>query len=1515
MDMSAVKFSFRKCDDNYRSVQSMMASLSHQLLMSNPRLYNRVETLCDRMGTKEAWKFDQVWTLFRSLLLSPELGRIVCFIHMIDQCDDITHQFLKEFSSISPRDGCSFKLVITSTNTSDLVIRSGIPMLINLDLRITIANADAENTGDRMRSFIERDMSLLIEANPEYQDFHDVIKNRLHNATDSLAISIFLRLLQVHLTRSELEAEFRCIPFSLPEVFDYYLKKIPAARWEWSRLALSWIALAHRPLKLTELAVALAIGEANLTSLVALRRKISKDVESELHHTLGRLVVIYNREVTLIDDVFRDYLLKLTGANSLYDNATLAEACINLLELVVQEQRHHTMQEGDEHHLVTYAKKYWAKHYSLAQGHISFQLCERALTFLEEDWPILDNYQAINSNSAYGNILCYAVRFNCTDLVHSLLMKRSPGPAFMSVALEMAIENGIDEMVNLLVKFSADSPLKLHIAVLNRREKLITQFLSSDQNPISKSRAGNKVFQGQTPLHLAAAAGYHEIFISLLAAKFDFNAKDRRGITCLHLASQFGHPSILEELLSRGMEINVEDKLGDTPFLLACAWQQLDVVEKLLSHGHVQSTTGLYTDSALHIAVAVGCEDIVDAVLKNMQPEEINKAVMLQGKEGKTPLHLAAERGCSVVIERLLSEDLIALESLQDKDGNTPLHIAILNGNYGVVDQLLRLRKIITEPTTPETESFKSSIRIKDKRGRSPIHMAVGSGDLKVVQKICEEHVRINVSLNVGGDKSRQSPLHTAALYGLTDITDILLRSGAKVDICDKKSQTPFVLACRNGNIDTMELLLQKGAAPLHKYSLGRTALHDAIESRNMAMVKRLLEIPGVSAKDSISGRDLYGNTIFHSAAICGNMEIMKILLGFETSQDSLLDSLRNPNSSSKNILQVALEHNKLDMAHFLVDKIKVYIESSKGDNSVSKDCVSLATIRSFLEAIRPPSDAEKTGEASNAKSGFVKVREDLQELLRLRVDFDIWDTLECGPIGPILNLAVEKGVIEIVGRLVQLLRKRDEYFKDGITQALLLASRKGQTEIARLLLDSSDDEKQRRTNYHLAFQEVASIGNMGFLKYLISLHGSWLDYKTRISAFRNASNGGHVEVSEFLRKEILDAETIDGNGSTPLHEAAMAGDAALCRSLLEVRETYLNIKDYLGRTALHIAASRRDEVLVDLLLTVFHADVEAADHCGNTPIHEALYSPAVALGDGCETESTARLLLKNGANPLAIGKYTGTPVHVALNLSDISDEFIQEMLENISQSLDIKNHAGETPLFIAAREGRTKIIQILLAREDVNINQTNDKGCSPLKIAIMRGHIDIAKLFLGNSKLALDSVIPFESADTLLRDLVERNVPIQMLRFLLVENPEIINRFGTDELHRAAVMTDDPAIIHTALTLHPELAFREDEHGWSFLWLYYASQGHLAILPPEILGLHFQQPSRWQIKKSSCGISLQDDAALILSFSTPKGTSNLSLHREEPRIERNLILADHPIPPIGKFSFEIEILDGGENR
>ncbi|XDG05302.1 hypothetical protein ABKA04_004917 [Annulohypoxylon sp. FPYF3050] len=1382
-------------------------------------------------------------------------------------------------------------------------------MLIDLDLRIPLANADAENTGDRTRSFIEREMSLLIEANPKFQNSHDVIRNRLHNATDSLAVSISLRLLQVHSTRSELDAEFRCIPFSLPEVFDYSLEKIPAARWEWSRLALSWIALARRPLKLTEIAVALAIGEANLTSLVALRCKIPKDVESELHHTLGSLVVIYNGEVTLIDDVFRDYLLKLTGANSLYDHATLAEACINLLELVVQEQRHHTMQEGDEHHLVTYAKKYWAKHYSLAQGHIPFQLQERALTFLEEDWPILDNHHAINSNSAYGNILCYAVRLNCTDLVDSLLTKRSPRPpAFMSVALEIAIENGMDEMVNLLVKFSADSPLKLHIAVLHRREKLITQFLSSDQDPISTSTAGNAFFEGQSPLHLAAAAGYHDIFVSLLDAKFDFNAEDDYGITCLHLASQLGHLSIVEELLSRGMDISVENEFGDTPFLLACAWQQLDVVEKLLSHGHVQSTTGLYTDSALHIAVAVGCEDIVDAVLKNMQPEEINKAVMLRGEEGKTPLHLAAKRGCSVVIERLLSEGLLALESLQDKGGNTPLHIAILNGNYSVVDKLLRLRKIKTKSKTPETKSFKSSIRIQDKQGRFPIHMAVGSGDPKVVQKICEEHVRINVSLNVL-DRNWRSPLHIAALFGLTDITDILLRSGAELDICDKESQTPFLLACGSGNIGTMELLLQKGAAPLHKDSFGRSALHEAIESGNMAMVRRVLEIPGVSAKDSISGD---GNTIFHSAAIGGNVEIMKILLGSETSQDSLLESLRNPNFVSKNILRVALEHNKLDMTHFLIDKIKVYMESSKGDNSFLKDCVDFATVKSFLEAIRSPSDAKKTRDDSNAESGFIKVREDFQELLKLSNDFDTWDVVEYGTI---LNLAVAKGVIEIVERFVQLLRKSHGYFKEEITRALLIASRKGHTEIARLLLDSSDDEKQRRLNYHSAFQVVVSTGNMDFLEYLISLHGSWLDHKTRISSFRNASNGGHVEVAEFLRKEILNAETIDGNGSTPLHEAAMAGDAALCRSLLEERETYLNIKDYLGRTALHIAASRRDEVLVDLLLTVFHADVEAADHCGNTPIHEALNSPAIALGDGCETESTARLLLKNGANPLAIGKYTGTPVHVALNLSDISDEFIQEMLENISQSLDIKNHAGETPLFIAAREGRTKIIQILLAREDVNINQTNDKGCSPLKIAIMGGQVDIAKLFLGDPKLTLDSVIPFESADTLLRDLVEQNVPIQMLRFLLVENPEIVKRFGTDELHRAAVMTDDPAIIHTVLTLHPELAFKEDEHGWSFLWLYYASQGHIAILPPEILGLHFQQPSCWQIKKSSCGISLQDDAALILSFSTPKGTSNLSLHREEPRIEQNLILADHPIPPVGKFSFEIEIRDGGENR
>ena len=50
-------------------------------------------------------------------------------------------------------------------------------------------------------------------------------------------------------------------------------------------------------------------------------------------------------------------------------------------------------------------------------------------------------------------------------------------------------------------------------------------------------------------------------------------------------------------------------------------------------------------------------------------------------------------------------------------------------------------------------------------------------------------------------------------------------------------------------------------------------------------------------------------------------------------------------------------------------------------------------------------------------------------------------------------------------------------------------------------------------------------------------------------------------------------------------------------------------------------------------------------------------------------------------------------------------------------------NQQGETPLFVAARKGREKVVKALLERVDVNPNTADICGKTPLYIAAKEGH------------------------------------------------------------------------------------------------------------------------------------------------------------------------------------------------
>ena len=73
--------------------------------------------------------------------------------------------------------------------------------------------------------------------------------------------------------------------------------------------------------------------------------------------------------------------------------------------------------------------------------------------------------------------------------------------------------------------------------------------------------------------------------------------------------------------------------------------------------------------------------------------------------------------------------------------------------------------------------------------------------------------------------------------------------------------------------------------------------------------------------------------------------------------------------------------------------------------------------------------------------------------------------------------------------------------------------------------------------------------------------------------------------------------------------------------------------------------------------------------------------------------------------------------------------------LDSISQNLGYytRNNFGDTPLHIAATNGRLEIVQLII-QNAVEKNPVNDFGNTPLHLAATHGHLEASRVILKNT-------------------------------------------------------------------------------------------------------------------------------------------------------------------------------------
>lgn len=330
----------------------------------------------------------------------------------------------------------------------------------------------------------------------------------------------------------------------------------------------------------------------------------------------------------------------------------------------------------------------------------------------------------------------------------------------------------------------------------------------------------------------------------------------------------------------------------------------------------------------------------------------------------------------SAASNRYLEAMKILLKVTDDIDfrieGFTPLQSAVNGDHLDMVDLLLRSGADVNAIARSSFELIRTALQVGAKRGnldmvkllldngaevdaaparygRTALQAAAEEGHLEVVKLLYNNGADINASpakegnartalqaaaarncfatvkfllyndadVNAGPANGYPTALQLAARYSRRncDVVCLLLDSGADPNINSPNIGTPLQAAAEIGNLDLVELLLERGANINAEPATnrGRTALQAAAGGAHFDLVKLFLERGAdINSEPAING----GRTALQAAAERGNLELVELLLenGADVNAGPAIEE-------GKTALQAATEGKHLDIASLLLRK------------------------------------------------------------------------------------------------------------------------------------------------------------------------------------------------------------------------------------------------------------------------------------------------------------------------------------------------------------------------------------------------------------------------------------------------------------------------------------------------------------------------------------------------------------------------------------------------------------------
>lgn len=367
---------------------------------------------------------------------------------------------------------------------------------------------------------------------------------------------------------------------------------------------------------------------------------------------------------------------------------------------------------------------------------------------------------------------------------------------------------------------------------------------------------------GMTAVYLAAREDHYEVVQLLLDAQASIDIVDfQAGRSPLRCAAERNLCDMVDLLLQYDADPTLKDREGGTAMLRAVNRGAKQALEKMMEYSIDLQCVDEDGQSLLHGAARNGYHEIARLLLEDHSPEK-GLSPGLRDEYDMTPLHDASRHGDVAVVSVLLEHGADA--SLKDMFDRTPFIVAWQYGHENIMRLLpdsghqpqpfggldeerlpvwSMARRGLTDLIAHAIKTGDHDLHIPEPcTENSPLHCAVENGDPdNLFMLLGIKKLPVNKP-----NRFERTPLHVAALEGDYFATKCLIDHGANVDLKDRWKDEALVLAQSNQHLEVMLALIEANAIVEKKKIDVKRLFFFAVEQKNVAATRILIEKHGV---------------------------------------------------------------------------------------------------------------------------------------------------------------------------------------------------------------------------------------------------------------------------------------------------------------------------------------------------------------------------------------------------------------------------------------------------------------------------------------------------------------------------------------------------------------------------------------------------------------------------------------------------------------------------------------------